>query len=110
MGTKKATVEDDIPIKMLIETSDIVSNYLTSICNDSITEQMFPESLKRVDIIPIYKKEGRTNKENYRPVNLLPTVSKLLEGDMYNRINRYIGNTFPPTYLDLGKDITLNNA
>ena len=75
---------------MLIETSDIVLNYLTRICNDSKTEQIFPESLKRADIIPIYKEEDRTNKENYRPVSLLPTVSKLLERDTYNRINSYI--------------------
>ena len=90
LNTKKASVENDIPTKMLIETSDIVSNFLTRICNDSKTEQIFPESLKRADIIPIYKKEDRTNKENYRPVSLLPTVSRLFQGDMSNQINSYI--------------------
>ena len=96
LDTKKATVENDIPTKMLIETSDIVSNYLTRICNDSKTEQIFPESLKRAEIIPIYKKEDRTNKENYRPVSLLPTVSKLSERDMHNQINSYIEKYISP--------------
>ena len=75
---------------------DVVSNYLTSICNDSKTGQIFPESLKRADIIPIYKKEDRTNKDNYLPVSLLPTVSKLLKRDMYNQINSYIEKYLSP--------------
>ena len=96
VDSKKATVENDIPIKMLINTSDIVSNYLTTICNDSKTGQIFPESLKLADIIPIHKKEDRTNKENYRPVSLLPIVSKLLERDMYKQINSYIEKYLSP--------------
>ena len=96
LDPKKATVGNDIPIKMLIETNDIVSNHLTKICNDSKTEQIFPESLKFADVIPIHKKDDRTNKENYLPVSLLPIVSKLLERDMYNQVNSYIEKHLSP--------------
>ena len=41
LNPKKATVENDIPPKVLIETNEIVSIYLTKICNDSKTDQIF---------------------------------------------------------------------
>ena len=96
LNPKKATVENDIPPKVLIETNEIVSIYLTKICNDSKTDQIFPTILKKADVLPIYKKEEKTIKENYRPVSLLPTVSKLLERDMYYQIHGYIDKYLSP--------------
>ena len=96
LDPKKANVENDIPIKILIETCNNVSNYLTKICNDSKIDQIFPESLKLADVIPVHKKDERSNKENYRPVSLLPIVSKLLERDMYNQIHSYIEKYLSP--------------
>ena len=92
----KACVEDDIPTKSLIENSDIISNYIANFYNDSIKNQFFPESLKFANLIPIYKKEDRTNKENYRPVSLLPIISKIFERDMYNQILNHINSYLSP--------------
>ena len=47
-------------------------------------------------MIPIHKKEERTSKENYRPVSLLPLISKLFERDMYNQILSYIEKYLSP--------------
>ena len=42
-------------------------------------KETFPQNLKLTDIIPIFKKKDPTLAENYRPVSVLSTVSKLFE-------------------------------
>ena len=49
----------------------------------------FPYELKRADIIPCHKKDDTTNKINYRPISLLPTVSKVYEKILYAQINAF---------------------
>ena len=71
---------------MLIEANDISSVFLTQIYNASKDDHIFPETLKNSDVLPIHKKEERTKKENYRPVSLLPLVSKLFEREMCNQL------------------------
>ena len=41
------------------------------------------------ELKPTYKKEDRCNKENYRPVSLLPVVSKIFENIIYAQISSY---------------------
>ena len=96
LDPKKASAENDIPTKVLIETSDAASHYLPKICNNSKKDHIFPESLKLADVIPMHKNDERTNKENYRPVSLLPITSKLFERDMYKQIHRYTDKYLSP--------------
>ena len=49
----------------------------------------FPTSIKYTDVIPIHKKDDKTHKENYRPISILPNLSKLYERLMYNQIYAY---------------------
>ena len=81
---------------MLIETNDISSVFLTQIYNASKDDHTFPETLKNADVVPIHKKEERTKKENYRPVSLLPIVSKLFEREMYNQLLAFIETHLSP--------------
>ena len=90
----KASVENDIPTKILIESNDISDVYLTNIYNNSIDRQKFSDSLKHV--IPTHKKEEKSKKENYRPISLLSAISKLYERDMYVQILHYIEKYFSP--------------
>ena len=46
--------------------------------------------LKLADITPAHKKDDRYNKSNYRPVSLLPAVSKIFERVLYKQIDKYI--------------------
>ena len=64
--------------------------YLTDSINYSLRESTFPEELKHSEMIPVYKKLDPLKKENYRPVSLLPHVSKVFERIIYQQINTYM--------------------
>ena len=49
-----------------------------------LNEDVFPDDLKQADIKPIYKKDSRNQKQNYRPVGILPNLSKIFELCMYD--------------------------
>ena len=70
----------NIPTRRLKDVSDICSPILANIWNGEILlNKNFPENLKLAGVSPILKKKDRTFVENYRPVSVLPTVSKLFE-------------------------------
>ena len=51
---------------------------------------VFPRKLKQAEVIPLYKKLDPLNKENYRPVSLLPHLWKVFERIIYKQINSYM--------------------
>jgi hypothetical protein len=46
---------------------------------------VFPKRFKIAKVKPLHKKEDKRDMENYRPICLLCTLSKILEKLMYNR-------------------------
>ena len=52
--------------------------------------------IKMADILPIHKKDEKTIAKNYRPVSLIPVVSKLFEKYMYKEIFEFIENSLSP--------------
>ena len=71
MNTKEAAPQDDISVKILKLNNDIFSQYLSQTFNESIEAANFPNELKYADITPVYKKNSRHEKENYRPVSII---------------------------------------
>ena len=62
----------------------------------SIEKSEFPRNLKLVDITPVYKKNDPLDKTNYRPVSVLPAVSKIFERIMQKEIIDFIVNFLSP--------------
>ena len=82
LDPEKAAVENDIPAKILIGSID-----LTDIYNKSKTTYMYPSSLKCGTVIPIRKQDTQTLlKKDYRPISLIPIVSKIYEKGMHDQI------------------------
>ena len=63
---------------------------LTHICNLSFSTGVFPCELKIANVVPIFKTNDEIIFSNYRPVSVLPVLSKLIERLMYNRLIQYI--------------------
>ena len=94
--------ENDIPAKTLIGTKDIVSGYLFNVYNDSKKSETYPSSLKNADVTPIHKEKENSLKKHYRPVSILPILSKLYEGTMNEQMTSHI-EKYLRTSLDTGR-------
>ena len=82
----KSTGEDKIPPKFVKATADILVKPFTKMINKSIKECFFPTRAKVATILPLFKCSERILKNNYRPVSVLSTFSKVLERVMKSQI------------------------
>ena len=55
-------------------------------CNQKFEKCFFPNNLKKGCITAIYKKDEQTNKKNYRPISILPSVSQIYERLIDNQV------------------------
>ena len=60
------------------------------LCNQSLSEGLFPTELKLANAIPLYKWDDSFVFNNYRPVSLLCVISKVFEKVMYNRLLEFL--------------------
>ena len=70
----------------------VINGPLTHILNLSLLEGVFPSELKVADVLPLYKADDDMLFNNYRPVSLLPVLSKVFERLMYNRLISFLEN------------------
>ena len=82
-------VSGNIPVKILKLGVAQTAPILTKCFNSSIAECIFPDELKLADIIPIHKKDSTSDKKNYRPISLLPTISKVFERLIEKQLRRF---------------------
>ena len=87
----------EVPANIL-KNSEILFFELTNCINKAIRNNNFPNSLKRSDTTPVYKKINRSGKASYRPVSVLPLLSKVFENIIYNQLDKYMEN-FPSELL-----------
>ena len=76
-NVKKATGADNISAKILKSCSSSISSSIANLVNKSFETCKFPNFMKKRQVLPLYKKKDPLNKENYRPVSVLPTISKI---------------------------------
>jgi len=65
--------------RMLKKERVLFSKLMIDLINETLTLGTFPEALKIAKVIPIFKKGDQSNMNNYRPIALLPVLSKVLE-------------------------------
>ena len=94
LDVSKSFPKDNIPPKIIKENKDIFSIVLTNGMRKCIENCIFPVNLNSADISPLFKKHDRFSKNNYRPVSILPTLSKLYEKILYMQIYNYFNNIF----------------
>lgn len=91
---KKATGSDNIPSYIYKGCSDFLCTPLVKIFNLSIINGIFPDRLKEASITPIFKSGNRNEIENYRPISVLNSLSKIFENILYDIILNEFQNSF----------------
>ena len=85
LNEKKACQEHDIPVKLIKSNQDLIYHNF----NNSLFSANFPSNLKAADILPTHKKKDKSDIENYRPISILPTLSKIYNGCVYDLMYKY---------------------
>ena len=75
----KAIQQNDIPVKIIKTNLDIFSEFIMHNFNEGISSARFTDILKSVEVKPVFKRKFRIDKENYRPVSILPVISRIFE-------------------------------
>ena len=77
---------DNIPAHFIHLAADILSFPLSVLFNCSFEYGIFPDCLKIAKILPLYKSITKSDPSNYRPISILPCISKLLEKTYFRKI------------------------
>ena len=96
LNCKKATGHDGIHARFLKSAGD---NFLVSLCslfNSCISSGTFPCSLKMAEISPVFKKKDNLDKQNYRSVNILTTLSKVFERIISDQLTSFFMKILNP--------------
>ena len=84
--------KSNIPVKLFVDLHYIMLPSICEIINLSFMSGKFPNVLKIADVIPIFKKGDPKDCRNYRPISILPFLSKVFERCLYKRIYSYFIN------------------
>ena len=77
---------------MLKTSAMVTAETLQQLFNQSLITGEFPSNLKTADVTPVIKKNNLLSQKNYRPVSVLPIISKVFEILMQNQINLHINS------------------
>ena len=77
MDPKKAQGCDNIPSKLLRLGASGISSYVSQLVNHCLHVCEFPDTMKLADVSSLYKKNDDLKKDNYRPMSVLPSLSKI---------------------------------
>ena len=87
--SKTSTDCDDIYFRHIKSVNTSIVKPITHIFNLSFQTGTFPEQMKIAKVIPLFKSGSKNCFNNYRPISLLPQLSKILEKLYSNRLNTF---------------------
>ena len=90
LDVKKSAGVDGISAHMLKLGAPYITHIITEICNLSITKNQFPNDWKTAVVTPLFKKGSTDDPGNYRPISILPILSKLLERHVFNCLYEFL--------------------
>lgn len=90
LNNTRAVGYDDLSTHIIKACADILSPIIAHLINTSFFAEEYPEKLKFSIVKPIYKNNNKQDLNNYRPVTLIPIISKVFERAMYNRIVSFL--------------------
>ena len=79
---------------MLKEAAPSIYKSLTKIINKSLSKCIIPKAWKQANVLPMHKKNEKSDMNNYRPISLLSCVSKVLERVIFKHVFNYFRDNF----------------
>ena len=89
LPSKSTASEDGISTILLKEIKSVISEPLRLIVNQSITTGKFPDKLKVARVKPLFKKDDIHDVNNFRPISVLPSISKFFEKALLIQMNAH---------------------
>ena len=86
----KSTGIDTIPARILKISANIIAPSITWIFNLSLKKGIFVDEWKKAWVLPICKSGNQYNCKNYRPISILPIISKILERRVFNQLYNFL--------------------
>ena len=90
LNSKKSSGYDHLSNYVLKEIKFEIAIPLTFIINKSLQSSEVPKVMKKAKVVPIYKSGPKDDITNFRPVSLLPVISKLLEKLVKAQVSDYL--------------------
>ena len=90
LKTNKAIGLDKISARLLKNSAHTIALSVTKLLNLSIKTGKFPKLWKCSKITALFKSGDRTNASNYRPISILPTLSKILEKAVHTQLYQFL--------------------
>ena len=89
LNSKSSSGNDGISTNILKKLEPLLSKSLALIINQSLNTGIFPERLKLAKITPVHKKDDVYSLGNYRPISILPSISKVFEKAVFDQLYSY---------------------
>ena len=86
----KSTGPDNISVRMLISTFPHIGDVLTNIFNKILDMGVFPRAWKLARVTAIHKSGSLNNPGNYRPISVLPILSKMFERHVHQYVEQFL--------------------
>ena len=90
LKTNKAIGLDKISARLLKDSASLIAPVLTKLFNRSLESSKFPSIWKFGKVTALFKSGDRCDSGNYRPITILPTVSKVLEKVVHHQVYKYL--------------------
>ena len=90
MNIDKAAGIDDLSEKFLKDGANILAKPISELCNLSIKFSLFPTDCQIAKLKPLFKKGSTTLPKNYRPISLLPLISKIIEKVIHDQTQAFL--------------------
>ena len=87
LDNKKSSI--NLPLKFLKYAKEEISLILSNLFNLCLSAGVYPDALKIARVVPLFKSGNSCNLSNYRPISILPSINKIFEKLLFNRLDDF---------------------
>ena len=90
LSSSKAVGHDNVPLHAIRSCFPVIGPHVLHIVNSSIISSTFPDTWKLATVVPLHKSGAKEEPNNFRPISILPVLSKVCEKIVCNRLSVYL--------------------